>query len=68
MIYSREDLFKRVSAMVATISEKDINDAEVIECTNAIVELFYQNLQAGLNQALKNTAEHFGLELKNGPA
>jgi hypothetical protein len=68
MIYTREEIFSRVQTMVSTISNKDINSAEVIECTGAIVDLFYQNLQAGLDQAFKNTVEHFGLEQKIEPA
>lgn len=46
MTLSREDLFMRLQAMLATLAGKDINDAEVIACTSAIIDLYEQNKNA----------------------
>jgi len=47
MKLTREQMFDRIQAMLATLSEKDINDSEVIACTNAVLELVGQNESAG---------------------
>lgn len=47
MMLNREDLFMRIQAMLATLAGKDINDSEVIACTNAIIDLYEQNINAG---------------------
>lgn len=37
---TRQELFDRISAMVATLANKDINDSEVIACVNGILRLY----------------------------
>jgi len=62
MILTREEVFNRIQAMVASLAEKDITDKEVIACTSAIVNLCYDNFEEGIDTAFASTIKHFGLD------
>ena len=46
MIYTEEQLFDLVLPIIATVSEKDITNSEVIQATSAIVEIIKQDREA----------------------